>query len=91
MSSYMQLNVFIYSLEMVQTSKSRLKPCKNKFYAFLLLYLKINYCSSIYLLKVEGRGCMISKICFNFSMTPCANHDVLLAHVLVYIYTMTFV
>lgn len=28
---------------------------------------------------------MISKICFNFSMTPCANHDVLLAHVLVYI------
>lgn len=34
---------------------------------------------------------MISKICFNFSMTPCANHDVLLAHVLVYKYTMTFV
>lgn len=39
MSFNMQLNISMNRLVMVQTSESRLKPCKNEFHIFLPVYL----------------------------------------------------
>lgn len=55
MSSNMQWNISMNSEVMVQTSESRLKPCKNEFHIFLPLYLKKINCS-IHLLEEGGGG-----------------------------------